>query len=97
MAPHADVPIVDDSGYMPTESAVVVLRKALRLNHPQAEMPGGRWISEGPQTIDSHERQDEAESGRHILQLSLSDLQELEDATREFEGMVGRSALLAQS
>ena len=87
MAPHAEIPIRDDSGYMPTESAVATLKKALRLNHPQIDTPGGRWISEEPQIIDSHDRPDEAEAGPHILQLSLTDLQELEDAIRHFEGM----------
>ena len=87
MAPLIELPVVDTSGYMPTDSAIAALKIALRLNHPQAGTPGGRWISDDAEIVDSHDRLNEAEAGDHILQLSLSDLQELEDAILHFEGM----------
>ena len=62
-------------------------RKHCDSNHPQIDTAAGRWISDEPQIIDSHDRPDEAEAGPHILQLSLTDFQELEDAIRHFEGM----------
>jgi hypothetical protein len=86
MAPLIELPVLDTSGYMPTDSSIAELKIALRLNHPQADTSGGRWISDEAEIIDSHDRQDEADAGDHILQLSLSDLQELEDAIQHFEG-----------
>ena len=86
MAPHAEEPIVDSTGYMPAPSAVLALKEALRLHHPLGNTPGGRWISEEKQSIDSHDRIDFEEEKDHILQLSLADLQEIEDAVAHFEG-----------
>jgi len=84
MAPHADDTIVDTSGYMPSDDTVRELKKSLRLHHTQS-ITKNSWISGGPQTIDSHDRDGEYEAC--ILQLSLNELQEIEDAVNFFEGL----------
>jgi hypothetical protein len=88
MAPHAEDPIIDTSGYMPTPSTILALRKALRLHHPLVDTPGGRWISEEQQNIDSHDRNESEDHKEHILQLTLTDLQEIEDAIAHFESSI---------
>lgn len=82
MAPHANDTIVDTSGYMPSADSVKELKKALRLHHTRS-VTKKSWISGGPQTIDSHDRDGEYEAC--TLQLSLNDLQEIEDAVNFFE------------
>jgi hypothetical protein len=84
MAPHVDDTIVDTSGYMPSDDTVRELKKSLRLHHTQS-ITKNSWISGGPQTIDSHDRDGEYEAC--ILQLSLNELQEIEDAVNFFEGL----------
>jgi hypothetical protein len=83
MAPHAEIPIIDTSGYMPSADSVKELKEALHLHHTRL-VTGNSWISEGPQTIDSHDRDGEYEAC--ILQLSLNDLQEIENAVNFFNG-----------
>jgi hypothetical protein len=82
MAPHADDTIVDTSGYMPSADSVKELKKTLRLHHTRS-VTKTSWISGGPQAIDSHDRDGEYEAC--TLQLSLNDLQEIEDALSFFD------------
>jgi len=84
MAPHADVKFEDTSGYTPNDNSVTALKAALRLSHPTS-LSSKSWISEGCQSIDSHDRDDI--SSDCVLQLSLRDLQEIEDAVAYFEGL----------
>ncbi|KAF2183194.1 Clavaminate synthase-like protein [Zopfia rhizophila CBS 207.26] len=77
MAPHAETQFIDSSGYTPSTDVITELKRKLRLHHP-ASVPGASWISKGSQTIDSRDTDTDGEAS--ILQLSLSDLKEIEDA-----------------
>ncbi|KAF2102644.1 Clavaminate synthase-like protein [Rhizodiscina lignyota] len=83
MAPHAEGPFGDTSGYTPSADSIRELRAALRLHHRQV-VSEKTWLTEGAQSIDSHDREEKREPW--ILQLSLDDLNEIEDAVQHFEG-----------
>jgi hypothetical protein len=87
MAPHsvADEPLWETPTYTPSKASIQALKRELRLSH-NACINGGSWISQGSQQIDSHDR-DEA-SDPAILQLTLDDIQELEDAVDHFNGVI---------
>lgn len=81
MAPHYEDPLLDDSGYLPTMEAIEEVKKALRV-HLEHSKSQRSWITAGPQTIDSHDRQEPGDAS--ILQLSLQDLEEIENAVNHF-------------
>ncbi|KAF2473831.1 Clavaminate synthase-like protein [Lindgomyces ingoldianus] len=81
MAPHAETSLFDTSGYSPPENVISELKKSLRLFNSSAGAV--KWISEGPQIVDSHDR--ESDEHDFVLQLSLDDIQEIEDAFISFK------------
>jgi pentatricopeptide repeat protein len=84
MPPHADNDFVDLSGYTPNLDTIAELKQKLRLHHA-ALLPGAAWITDCPQLNDS--RAAAADIGARVLQLSLVDLKEIEDAYAYFNGM----------
>jgi hypothetical protein len=79
-----DSTFVDKSYYTPSIDNLKALQTALRLSHSISNLPSKSWITSGPQSIDSHDR--EGIPSACVLQLSLGDLQEIEDAVVHFEG-----------
>lgn len=77
--------------YTPTAESIKALKEQLRLCHPASGIDES-WITPGPQTIDSLDRQTEEDVGDACLQLNLAELQEIEEAVASFHGMCfGRS------
>ncbi|KAH8891759.1 Clavaminate synthase-like protein [Thozetella sp. PMI_491] len=90
MAPH-EVAWESDSeslweanSYTPSTASIQALKRALRLNHPPGPAGAPSWVSPGPRAIDSHDRDEIAD--RSVLQLTLSDLLEIEEAVAYFNG-----------
>ncbi|KAK3325010.1 hypothetical protein B0H66DRAFT_587859 [Apodospora peruviana] len=82
MAPYDGGPAFYDSiwstsSYNPSPASIYELKKELRLQQAS-------WVTPGPQVIDSHDRE-EVKTDSWILQLSLNDLQEIEDAVTHFQ------------
>ncbi|KAF2810688.1 Clavaminate synthase-like protein [Mytilinidion resinicola] len=77
MAPHAEEPFLDLSGYTPSSETIAELKRKLRICHARS-FPTASWVTPETHLVDSHEivRAEEYP----ILQLSLEDLRELEDA-----------------
>jgi hypothetical protein len=69
--------------YTPSPDAIQLLKQQLRTNYP-SKGPGQRWITPGAQTIDSLDRDEDVDPA--VLQLTLQDLQEIEDAATHFQG-----------
>lgn len=84
MAPHAEDTFVDTSGYTPSLNRIAELRRELRLQHA-VSLPRAAWVTDGPMLVDSHDRISGVE--HRILQLSLDDLREIEDAVNYFNCM----------
>lgn len=81
MAPHANDS--DTSGYTPSIDSIEELRRKLELS---GYISGTKqsWITREPRTIDSHDREEDYKPW--VLQLSLGDIQEIDDAFVYFEG-----------
>ena len=82
MAPGAQTLFIDPSGYTPSSDIIKELKWNLRLSHA-TYIPNASWVSQGPQIIDSLDQMIDGESS--VLQLSLSDLKEIEDAFTKFK------------
>lgn len=74
----ADEPFVDCSGYTPSLDKIAELKKKLHISHAQS-LRGASWV-------DSELHLENAREGAcPVLQLSLQDLRELEEAYSIFE------------
>lgn len=71
------------SSYTPSMASIDALKKQLRLAHQQNQLVSAAWDINSPQPIDSHDRAEEV--GDWVIQLSLKELQEIEDAVVHFE------------
>jgi hypothetical protein len=91
MAPHEvaweseSESLWEANSYTPSTASIQALKRALRLNHPPGPAGARSWVSPGPRAIDSHDRDEIAD--RSVLQLTLSDLQEIEEAVSYFNGL----------
>jgi hypothetical protein len=90
MAPHADDSFVDLSGYTPNLDSIAELKRKLRLHHA-VSLPGAAWVTDCPQLNGSHGAAADIET--RVLQLSLADLKEIEDAYAYFNGKCFRIEL----
>jgi hypothetical protein len=85
MAPHAgdtESPWTTSS-YTPSAASIDRLKKQLRLN--QASLGQSKtWVTDGPQAVDSLDSVEAAQDS--VLQLTLEELQEIEDAAATFDG-----------
>lgn len=89
MAPHAISDYADYSGFTPSTEAIDELKKTLRLQSAQfnaAALNCSPDITARPSGPDSSNSEHDA-----VLQLSFSDLSELEDAYSHFSGLSSSS------
>ncbi len=86
MAPHSlsSESVWETSTYTPSSASIQALKRELRLCQPRF---GGSpcWAAQGPRAVDSHDRHEPADES--VLQLTLNDLQEIEDAAAFFDGV----------
>lgn len=82
MAPHAEEPFDDSSGYTPSLDKIAELKQKLRICHARS-LPNASWVTPEVRPKNSQDRVYVQE--HPILQLSLEDLRELEDAFSFFD------------
>lgn len=86
MAPNADQTnqhFWESSSYSPASESIKALKEQLRLCHVASGVEPS-WITPGAQIVDSLDRDDNADSA--ILQVTLAELQEIEEAVAHFHG-----------
>lgn len=79
---HTEEPFFDSSGYTPSFDKIAELKRKLRICHSQC-LSEASWVESDLQPPN---RQDRVCAGEHpVLQLSLHDLREIEEAYSFFE------------
>lgn len=85
MAPHAEDTQPDTSGYAPERGSIRELRAALRYCH-KISVPKSTWLSQQPLVHDVGSDRPKDQHDSCVVQLSLSELTEVEQAVEHFMG-----------
>ncbi|CAI6330977.1 unnamed protein product [Periconia digitata] len=82
MGSRVETTFSDSSGYTPSAEKIAELKQKLRVGHAQS-LPGASWVDLGPQPANP--RNAVSTETHPVLQLSLQDLREIEEAYSVFE------------